>query len=159
MTRRRRALGAALVGVTLLVLSEPAFAQCAMCRRALASPEGRQLVAAFRSGILFLLAVPLVTFATVATLAVRRQRRREADRAALIATGPDARPYLWVRPPDSCRSAWSPGWKAPWDHSGARLGAERLGAERIDDAVHLQPAYPLRIVAYARLSSSSPRRR
>ena len=35
------------------------------------------MVAAFRSGILFLLAAPFAVFGTVATLAVRRFRRRE----------------------------------------------------------------------------------
>jgi len=59
-----------------LLVPETAFAQCAMCRSAFASPEGQQLVAAFRTGILFLLAAPFASFATVAFLAVRRQRRR-----------------------------------------------------------------------------------
>ncbi len=60
------------------LVADTASAQCAMCRRAFASPEGQQLVAAFRAGILFLLAVPFASFATVAFLAVRRQRRRDA---------------------------------------------------------------------------------
>jgi hypothetical protein len=49
-----------------------------MCRRAFDSPEGRQLVSAFRSGVLFLLAAPFLCFAAVAWLAVQRQRRRMA---------------------------------------------------------------------------------
>jgi hypothetical protein len=49
-----------------------------MCRSVLASPEGQQLAAGFRSGILFLLAAPFTVFATVAILAVRQQRRRRA---------------------------------------------------------------------------------
>jgi hypothetical protein len=56
-------------------------AQCAVCRLALASPEGQQLVAAFRSGILLLLAAPVAAFAAVAFLAIRRQRRRERHRS------------------------------------------------------------------------------
>ena len=60
----------------LLLSADTALAQCAMCRRALASPEGQQLVAAFRAGSLFLLAAPIATFATVAFLAGRGQRRR-----------------------------------------------------------------------------------
>ena len=60
-----------------------AAAQCAMCRQALASPEGRQMIAAFRSGILLLLAAPFAVFATVATLAVRRQRRRHEAAAGV----------------------------------------------------------------------------
>jgi hypothetical protein len=55
----------------------PAFAQgCAMCRRALLSPEGQQMVAAFRSGILVLLAAPFSLVGVIATLVVRMQRRR-----------------------------------------------------------------------------------
>ena len=64
--------------VAALLWPAAADAQCAMCRTALDSPEGRQLIAALRSGILFLLAVPLATFATVAWIAVRGQRRLAA---------------------------------------------------------------------------------
>ena len=73
MTRPLAVLAFVLVGVVLL--SSDASAQCAMCRRALLSPEGRQMVAAFRSGILVLLAAPFAVFATIAVLAVRAQRR------------------------------------------------------------------------------------
>jgi len=66
----------AALAVLLLVTGEAASAQCAMCRRALDSPEGRQLVGALRSGILVLLAAPFATFATVAVLAVRARNRR-----------------------------------------------------------------------------------
>lgn len=52
--------------------------QCAMCRTVLASPEGQQMVAALRSGILLLFVAPFIVFASVATLAVRLQRRRRA---------------------------------------------------------------------------------
>jgi hypothetical protein len=62
--------------IMLLVSSDPASAQCAMCRRALQSPEGQQLMGALRSGILVLLAAPFATFATVAVLAVRSRKRR-----------------------------------------------------------------------------------
>ena len=62
------------IAVVLMPLS--ASAQCAMCRRALDSPEGRQMIAAFQSGILVLLAAPFSIFAAVAALAVRAQRRR-----------------------------------------------------------------------------------
>jgi len=58
-----------------------AEAQCAMCRTALDSPEGRKLIAAFQSGVLLLLAVPFATFGTVAWLAIRGQRQlRQAQR-------------------------------------------------------------------------------
>lgn len=78
MTRPRRVLlAAALVAVLSVALLVPgaAEAQCAMCRTALDSPEGRKLISAFRSGILFLLAVPFATFGTVAWIAVRSKRR------------------------------------------------------------------------------------
>jgi hypothetical protein len=76
----RRRLGTVLAIVAAVVLlSDTALAQCAMCRRALQSPEGQQMVAAFRSGILFLLAAPFAIFGTVATLAVRRFRSKSPD--------------------------------------------------------------------------------
>ena len=77
MTLRHAIVIAAFVGF-LTVWPEGAFAQCAMCRRALASPEGQNMIAAFRSGILLLLVAPFAAFATVATLAVRDQKRRNA---------------------------------------------------------------------------------
>ena len=71
----RKASIVAAVALIVLATVHPASAQCAMCRRALDSPEGRQMVAAFRSGILVLLAAPFAVFGTIATLAVRRFRR------------------------------------------------------------------------------------
>jgi hypothetical protein len=44
-----------------------------MCRRALESPEGQQMVVAFRSGILILLAAPFSLLGLIATLVVRMQ--------------------------------------------------------------------------------------
>jgi hypothetical protein len=76
----RASAAPALVVASVLVvvlLPDAAFAQCAMCRRALQSPEGQQMVAAFQSGILILLAAPAVVFAAVATIAVRMARRRD----------------------------------------------------------------------------------
>lgn len=64
-----------LGAVVMFVVPEAASAQCAMCRRALQSPEGQQMAAALRSGILLLLAAPFLAFGTVATLAIRSQRR------------------------------------------------------------------------------------
>lgn len=80
MTRHCRVILVTVLGAFGLVGPDSAAAQCAMCRRAFASPEGQHLVAAFRSGIVFLLAAPIASFATVAFLAVRRQRRRHATR-------------------------------------------------------------------------------
>ena len=69
----------ALLGLFVMVLwAQPAAAQCAMCRRALESPEGRQMVAAFRSGILILLAAPFSIVAVIAALVVKMQRRKSA---------------------------------------------------------------------------------
>jgi len=78
---------AAYTVVLLLVLvgvlwAQPAAAQCAMCRRALESPEGRQVVAAFRSGILILLAAPFSLFGLIAALVVRMQRSASAKASA-----------------------------------------------------------------------------
>jgi hypothetical protein len=66
------------IALALFVVLEatPVSAQCAMCRRALQSPEGQQMIAALRSGIVVLLIAPFAVFATVASLAVRAQRRR-----------------------------------------------------------------------------------
>jgi membrane protein implicated in regulation of membrane protease activity len=80
--RRHCSAGTALVAlVTVLIvmaLSADASAQCAMCQTLLGSPEGQRMIAAIRSGILLLLVAPFVIFATVATLAIRLQRRRRA---------------------------------------------------------------------------------
>ena len=77
--RRTAWFAVVLLGLPFLS-SQVVSAQCAMCRLALLSPEGQQMVAAFRSGILFLLITPFAVFATIAMLAVRAQRRR-ADAA------------------------------------------------------------------------------
>ena len=70
---------AALCAAIFFVLwAEPAGAQCAMCRKALETPEGRQLAAAFRGGILVLLAAPFSLVAVIATLVVRMKKNRSA---------------------------------------------------------------------------------
>lgn len=76
--RARPVLVALVAAVIVLSLGTDATAQCAMCRTLLGSPEGQRMIAALRSGILLLLVAPFVIFATVATLAVRLQRRRRA---------------------------------------------------------------------------------
>lgn len=71
---------AALFAILVLLTADQASAQCAMCRRALDSAEGRQMIGALRSGILILLAAPLTVFAVVARLAIRMDRvRRQSD--------------------------------------------------------------------------------
>ena len=74
---RTRWLAIVFVAALLLLwLPEAASAQCAMCRSLLKSPEGQRMIAAFRGGILLLLAAPFTVFGTIAVLAVRAQRRR-----------------------------------------------------------------------------------
>ena len=81
MARADVAAGLA-VAVLVLCWPEPAAAQCAMCRRALQSPEGQQMVAAFRSGILLMLAAPFSLVGIIAALVVKMQRRRSAERSS-----------------------------------------------------------------------------
>ena len=70
----------ALFAILVLLTADHASAQCAMCRRALDSPEGQQMIAAFQSGILILLAAPLAVFGIVARRAVRLDRvRRQSN--------------------------------------------------------------------------------
>jgi hypothetical protein len=80
MNRNAGFLVAAFIGLAAIAAPETVSAQCAMCRRALASPEGQQLVAALRRGIVVLLAAPFMLFGVVALLAVRSQRRRHRSR-------------------------------------------------------------------------------
>jgi hypothetical protein len=75
MTRTAAAL-LAIVVIAAVVAPDTVAAQCAMCRRALDSPEGQHLVAALRRGIVVLLAAPFVLFGAVALLAVRAQKHR-----------------------------------------------------------------------------------
>ena len=76
----RRIVG--LVALAGAAVYSPALeAQCAMCRRALQSPEGQRMIAAFQSGIALLLLAPFTVFAVVAAFAVRSQRRRSLDRS------------------------------------------------------------------------------
>jgi threonine/homoserine/homoserine lactone efflux protein len=74
----RRAIVVGAVVALVYLAGDTAAAQCAMCRRALQSPEGQQLAAALRSGILVLLAAPFTVFAVVAVLAVKRFGRPPA---------------------------------------------------------------------------------
>ncbi len=76
--------------VVLLVASDIAFAQCAMCRTGLLnSPEGQKLANGFNSAILFLLSAPFVVAGTIAFLIFRPYLRRAllAGRGTSIARG------------------------------------------------------------------------
>jgi hypothetical protein len=68
------------IGGAVLATPVPADAQCAMCRTAFDSPEGRRMVRKYQIGIAFLLAVPFAAFGTVAFFAVRGKKRIEAER-------------------------------------------------------------------------------
>ncbi len=58
--------------VALLVATDIAFAQCAMCRTGLTnSPEGQKLANGFNIAILFLLSAPFVVVGTIAFLIFR----------------------------------------------------------------------------------------
>lgn len=81
MARDRTLAAAGTVLVLMMLVPETAVAQCAMCRRALQSPEGQQMVAAFRSGILVLLAAPFSLVGVIAALIVKMQRRRTHEPA------------------------------------------------------------------------------
>ena len=65
-----------IAGVTLAAPA-PAEAQCAMCRSAFDSPEGRRMIRKYQIGIAFLLAVPFAAFGTVAVVAIRGKKRLE----------------------------------------------------------------------------------
>lgn len=67
--------------LVFVAFPEPTLAQCAMCRTALQSPEGRALAAAFRRGILFLVVVPFSAVGIILWSVHRRLRDSEQDRA------------------------------------------------------------------------------
>ena len=81
--KRMVAAGVVAVLIAILAAPEPLAAQCAMCRRALGSPEGQHLIAALRRGIVVLLAAPFLLFGVVAFLAVRSQRRSRNQPSSL----------------------------------------------------------------------------
>jgi hypothetical protein len=81
---RLRGLLAALLllGVTVagaLAVPAPARAQCAMCRSAFDSPEGRRMIRKYQIGIAFLLVVPFAAFGTVTFFAIKGKRRLDRD--------------------------------------------------------------------------------
>ena len=81
----------------LLVASDTAFAQCAMCRTAmLNSPEGQKLARGFNDGILFLLSVP---FFVVGTIAFRLRKVYLGSREGAVREEPPPQEIH----PGSCR--------------------------------------------------------
>ncbi len=75
-----RGLTSLLVTVLALAWLAPGelAAQCAMCRTAFESPEGRQLASAFSNAVLFLLAAPFASFGIIGWVVYRRMRRSPA---------------------------------------------------------------------------------
>jgi len=73
--RLAKILMSAAVLAVLLITPGVASAQCAMCGTAFNSAEGQRMLSAYKKGVLFLLAVPFMTFGTVAVVAVRKHRR------------------------------------------------------------------------------------
>ena len=65
----------AIVAGVAVVAPPPAQAQCAMCRSAFDSPEGRRMIRKYQLGIAYLLAVPIIAFGTVTYFAVRGKKR------------------------------------------------------------------------------------
>ena len=73
---RRKLTAAALVLLVAAVLSDTAWAQCAMCRTAL-EQEGGQVAAGFNRAILFLLGMPYIVFASIAASYYWKRRKAE----------------------------------------------------------------------------------
>lgn len=64
------------VGVLVVGLTGPAFAQCAMCKEAIAnSSNGADIAKTFDHAVLLLLAPPVVLFCTIFGLALRSGNR------------------------------------------------------------------------------------
>jgi hypothetical protein len=69
-----------LVGAVLAGLSNSAFAQCAMCKEALAnSANGADIAKTFDHAVLMLLAPPVVLFCTIFGLALRSGNRTSRE--------------------------------------------------------------------------------
>lgn len=63
------------MGLAVFGGSNEAMAQCAMCRKALESPEAQETAAAFRRAILLLLPVPFGLAGAIGYRIVRARRR------------------------------------------------------------------------------------
>ncbi len=101
MRRTKAILFAVRTTMVLLVASDVAFAQCAMCRTGLTnSPEGQRLASGFNSAILFLLSAPFVVVGTIAFLIFRPYLRRAllAGRGTTLARGPQSAAALGRSP-------------------------------------------------------------
>lgn len=83
MSRPRSLVLLAGVAVLGLLIANPAWAQCALCKAALeSSPEGRAMGASLNKAILVMLAAPYLVFGAVALALFRRRVREAGARAA-----------------------------------------------------------------------------
>jgi hypothetical protein len=64
MTKRKLAAAALVLLAAVLVCSDTAWAQCAMCRTAL-EQDGGKVAAGFNRAILFLLTMPYLVFGSI----------------------------------------------------------------------------------------------
>ncbi|MFI5005882.1 MAG: hypothetical protein ACHQKZ_00525 [Solirubrobacterales bacterium] len=73
MTRRAVAFAAvASLALASLVATDPALAQCAMCKATVAqSPEGRAMADTLNSAILVMFVAPYLVFGTIAAVVFR----------------------------------------------------------------------------------------
>lgn len=80
---KRTAVVLAMVGIVILfslVDAEQVFAQCSMCRTALAgSAEGQKLQGGFNNAILFLLPFPYLVFGTLAAAIWFSRKKSQAE--------------------------------------------------------------------------------
>lgn len=81
MSARRIVLLLAFAAAAAIVVSEPAFAQCAMCRTAL-EQNGGAIAGGFNRAILFLLGMPYLVFAAVGGAWYWKRRARTRERTA-----------------------------------------------------------------------------
>ena len=73
----RRPASWALALLGLVVLADPALAQCAMCKATLtASREGQAISRQLNDAILLMVCAPYVVFASVAAVVLRSKIRR-----------------------------------------------------------------------------------
>lgn len=92
MKRARRWTGCLVFGALIVAAAvSPARGQCAMCRRALETPEGQALAAAYRQGILLLFFAPFVTFTAVALAATGLRPRRSSRTHRAVSARPRPR--------------------------------------------------------------------
>lgn len=92
MKTRLRPISALLIFaaiVAVLLLSSPAFAQCSMCKAALAGSNNALFIRNFNIGVLVLLVPPVTIFCSI-FVALRRYKRVESLESTV--QGPDSQP-------------------------------------------------------------------